>query len=614
MRRKHECNINHFLSSLENIHGLILNYLKHEDNIQTYDDFLKIINHETHSDFINHFYIDNNLARLKSNYELLLQRYRHENEDPEVRQQLSENKYIPLKYRLNAINNYWKNFKNNCNKFTLHDNELYFKNKQYIRHDVKNVILDQEYIHMTGNGIRTFYKYIIKKYVGITRDDIALYLKRHNERQLTTPLIFKAKKSFHAKYINHIWAIDLIDMSPHITHDHHRYIITLVDIYSRRCWLRSIVQKIPQSVLQHVRSIMDSYTIPKIIISDNGSEFKGEFSTFCVENKIYHQLTPPHSPQSNGIVERKNREIRKILRNIIVSRKMEGTTVNVAWRHLLPQVENVLNNTFHSVIQSTPDEVYKELTIPSTSTKSRSTTSTTNTTNTTNTTKTSNTLTVNDFVRIKMTALFSSVRHVVKMKNTKQLIVTFTPHVFKIHKIIKKRKPFEYDAYILQNPFDNYIIQKHFHATDMILFRKKQDRFIVYYNNDKLINDIEENNNNIEHINIKISIDDAMKLNKCKFTENDIQYQHQLVREPPATQMQTKKQHNTRKSSIKRHYNSSISDDRLNKIIQFLNSNNDLRLRRKIINQMHIIMGKSAANERLQAFERVEDIIKNNVK
>ena len=104
------------------------------------------------------------------------------------------------------------------------------------------------------------------------------------------------------------------------------------------------------------------------------------------------------------------------------------------------------------------------------------------------------------------------------------------------------------------------------------------------------------------------------KKQEIRENTNQYKYQHQLVRKPPATQIQTENQHKTRKSSIKRPYNSSTSYDRLNKIIQFLNSNNDLRLRRKIINQMHIIMGKSAANERLQAFERVEDIIKNNVK
>jgi transposase InsO family protein len=58
----------------------------------------------------------------------------------------------------------------------------------------------------------------------------------------------------------------------------------------------------------------------KRLRSDHGGEyFLNEFSEFCVVYGIIHERTPPYSPQSNGIAERKNRTLTDLVNTMLES-------------------------------------------------------------------------------------------------------------------------------------------------------------------------------------------------------------------------------------------------------------------------------------------------------
>ena len=56
----------------------------------------------------------------------------------------------------------------------------------------------------------------------------------------------------------------------------------------------------------------------KRIGSDRGGEYV-LFNDFCVKEGIIHEVTPPYSPESNGVVKRKNRTLKEMMNVMLIS-------------------------------------------------------------------------------------------------------------------------------------------------------------------------------------------------------------------------------------------------------------------------------------------------------
>uniref|UniRef100_A0A3B3QR72 Gypsy retrotransposon integrase-like protein 1 n=1 Tax=Paramormyrops kingsleyae TaxID=1676925 RepID=A0A3B3QR72_9TELE len=94
-------------------------------------------------------------------------------------------------------------------------------------------------------------------------------------------------------------------------------ILTLVDRFSKMCRLVAL-PKLPTStelaeVL--VREVFRHTGIPEDLVSDRGPQFASRvFKEFCAKLNITLSLTSAYHPQSNGLAERRNREVAKALR------------------------------------------------------------------------------------------------------------------------------------------------------------------------------------------------------------------------------------------------------------------------------------------------------------
>ena len=102
-----------------------------------------------------------------------------------------------------------------------------------------------------------------------------------------------------------------------------KYGFMIVDDYTRYTWVFFLVDKsdVFATFKSFVKGIHNEFEITiKRVRNDNGSEFKNtKIDELCDEFGISHQFSAKYTPQSNGLVERKNRTLIDMARLCLVS-------------------------------------------------------------------------------------------------------------------------------------------------------------------------------------------------------------------------------------------------------------------------------------------------------
>jgi transposase InsO family protein len=112
----------------------------------------------------------------------------------------------------------------------------------------------------------------------------------------------------------HTWGIDLVGPFPRDRRGR-QYLLTCVDHLSGWCEAIPIASKKADTVQEaFIDNIVARYGVPRYLISDNGGEMtSSNFENWLREFGISHRLTSPYHPQCNGMTERFNGTIQKLL-------------------------------------------------------------------------------------------------------------------------------------------------------------------------------------------------------------------------------------------------------------------------------------------------------------
>ena len=219
----------------------------------------------------------------------------------------------------------------------------------------KIINYEKEYTDLkkTGSfsGVKSFYRELKKKNKNVKYNDVKNYLMENDSYTLHKP---KNKKFRRSRIIvpgmNHTLQIDLCDMrSLAKENDGFLYILTMIDVFSKKAWAFKLKNKSGKSVLEALSSILTK-TLPKYIHADQGTEFfNKDLGSFLKKHDIKLYFT--NSEVKASIVERFNRTIKeKMWRYFEYSNDYRYIDV-------LDDLIKNYNNSYHSSIKCAPNKV-----------------------------------------------------------------------------------------------------------------------------------------------------------------------------------------------------------------------------------------------------------------
>jgi transposase InsO family protein len=213
-------------------------------------------------------------------------------------------------------------FKKHAAKYELRNGELYVPgtNRVVVR-PARAMQLIEEAYKRTTMGRDKIFDDLRREYANISIRMINDYLQKNPSHQLhkhvavnnpiTQPTVTKAP--------NQIWQMDVTEYK--VSDKESVYLITIIDCFSKFAWVKSHIKHNNKAITSaetaaFMRTVMTPANHPKILKTDNGVEFEGEFKQF-VEEFFQANGAPKHIrggvyvKQSQAQIERFNQNIKQ---------------------------------------------------------------------------------------------------------------------------------------------------------------------------------------------------------------------------------------------------------------------------------------------------------------
>jgi hypothetical protein len=203
-------------------------------------------------------------------------------------------------------------------------------------------------------GRTTSHARFLVSFLGISRLDVELFIKDTELYQVSSKhkVIPKVVQPLvTSRPMEHMQA-DLVDMGAFQSQNTFRYILVMVDLFSKFLWARPLKGKDGPEVESAIMDVLWNEGFPTIFQTDNGGEFVliGE----TLRNRgVLVRRGRSYKPSSQGQVERTNRTLKQAFYMDFLASE------NYNWETGLYEKVYAYNTLIHSAIRKTPYEIHR---------------------------------------------------------------------------------------------------------------------------------------------------------------------------------------------------------------------------------------------------------------
>lgn len=215
--------------------------------------------------------------------------------------------------------------------------------------EVKKMFYDPE----SGfNSLNKFWMKVKEKGINVKLKDVREWYNKQDTNQVNKQT--KRPKQYLtilAPHIRYNYQMDII-VYDRYTINNYKYILCVVDVYSRYASTRAMTNRENSTILKNMKEIFKEMGKPENINCDN--EFnQPKILEYFQKEKIIPHFSAVGELNKNAIVERFNRTIAGLIQ------KWRIGTREKTWYKALPKLTNSFNTSYHRTVRGIPKEIFE---------------------------------------------------------------------------------------------------------------------------------------------------------------------------------------------------------------------------------------------------------------